>query len=129
MSVSGRWFFPCLVLAAVTPSLAGAGEGNADRVKRIDRSLSATAGHLLPQQAKDGAWRSEVYGAFKDGGALTPLVLHALQGTPASPKLEAAYRKGAAYLAGLVKADGEIDAGLFGLSYPVYTSAGAVIVL
>src|SRR5205807_8587178 len=41
----------------------------------------------------------------------------------------AAYRKGAAYLAGLVKAGGEIEEGLFGLSYPVYTSAGAVIVL
>ena len=34
---------------------------------------------LLKHQSPDGAWRSDVYAAFKDGTALTPLVLAALQ--------------------------------------------------
>ncbi|MDW8224039.1 MAG: hypothetical protein RMJ82_13935, partial [Gemmatales bacterium] len=34
---------------------------------------------LLQRQAEDGAWRSEYYATFRDGTALTPLVLLALQ--------------------------------------------------
>src|SRR5207249_5376872 len=37
--------------------------------------------------------------------------------------------KGAAWLAGRVKANGDIDEGDNGFSYPVYTAAGAVLVL
>jgi squalene-hopene/tetraprenyl-beta-curcumene cyclase len=99
------------------------------RPRRIDRTLSAAARYLLAQQAADGAWRSETYGAFKDGGSLTPLVLHALLASPPSPKLESACRKGTAYLASMARPDGTIDEGPYGLSYPVYTAALAVAVL
>ena len=44
---------------------------------RIDTSLSAATDFLLAAQSPDGAWRSEVYAAFKEGDALTPLVLTA----------------------------------------------------
>jgi hypothetical protein len=106
------------------------GPGPADpRVERIDRSLSAAAKYLLDIQGQDGAWRSDTYGPFKDGASLTPWVLHALQGCPPSPRLQEACRKGVRYLAGMARSDGSIDEGEFGLSYPVYTAAGAVIVL
>jgi hypothetical protein len=100
-----------------------------ERVQRIDRSLSAAAAYLIDIQSKDGAWRSDTYGPLKDGAALTPWVLHALSGSPPTPHLKAVYEKGVDYLGGLARSDGTIDEGEFGLSYPVYTAAGAVMVL
>ena len=41
--------------------------------------LSEAVSYLEGRQSPDGAWRSDVYGTFKDGTALTPLVVHALQ--------------------------------------------------
>jgi hypothetical protein len=81
------------------------------------------------QQSPDGAWRSDVYATFKDGPALTPLVVCALQdaATGASaPDTSAACRKGSVYLANMVAADGSITGGESGLDYPAYTAALAV---
>lgn len=36
---------------------------------------------LTSQQSEDGAWRAATYGAFRDGRALTPMVLRALAGS------------------------------------------------
>src|SRR5262245_42770070 len=44
-----------------------------------DEALAAGVEYLLKQQSEDGAWRSDVYATFKDGTALTPLVVAALQ--------------------------------------------------
>jgi squalene-hopene/tetraprenyl-beta-curcumene cyclase len=98
-------------------------------VRRIDRSIMAAAKFLLDRQGGDGAWRSDTYGAFKDGGSLTPWVLHTLSSLPPVRRFGPAYRKGSKYLAAMVRPDGTINAGKFGLSYPVYTAAGAVLVL
>src|SRR6267378_2016859 len=46
--------------------------------------------------------------------------------SPAAHDIQAGCRKGAAYLAKMAQADGTIDAGPHGLSYPVYTAALAV---
>src|SRR5262249_49126887 len=69
----------------------------------------------------DGAWRSDVYGTFKDGTALTPLVLHALNLTdPKSPSIP----KAAKYLADMAQPDGSIRSPeAHGFDYPLYTSA------
>lgn len=86
--------------------------------------------YLVKQQAPDGAWRSDLYAAFKDGTALTPLVLWALlESGDQKPGTLAAVRKGSIYLAKMVKPDGTIDAGDAGLDYPVYTASLAVQVL
>ena len=85
---------------------------------------------MLGQQSSDGGWRSDVYGPFKDGPSLTPLVLPALPAAcPPARTLETGCRKGAAYLARWSSPTGPSNRARRDLSYPVYTSAGAVQVL
>src|SRR5439155_10364544 len=93
---------------------------------RVDASLAAAAKYLIDHQDSDGAWRSDTYGVFKDGPSLTPLVLETLLTMPPLDVSDAACQKGAAYLARLVRADGTIDEGPHGLSYPVYTAVFCV---
>jgi hypothetical protein len=91
---------------------------------------AAAVAFLLKQQSPDGAWRSDVYAAFKDGTALTPLVLTALQaaadaGLP-GPDTTAARRTAADFLASFVAPDGTIREPAGGFDYPVYTAALAL---
>jgi squalene-hopene/tetraprenyl-beta-curcumene cyclase len=84
-------------------------------------------GFLLKQQSPDGAWRSDVYATFKDGTALTPLVVVALQdaasaGFNSIPSADAR-KKAVSWLAKFVKEDGTIDPGPDGFDYPIYTAA------
>jgi hypothetical protein len=58
-------------------------------------NASAASGWLLQQQSPDGAWRSQTYGAFRDGRALTPIVMRALARLPGT---EEACRKGSGWL-------------------------------
>ena len=94
--------------------------------RSMDQALEAGGAYLVKAQSPDGAWRSEVYGTFKDGKALTPLVVVALQAADLAPDVR---RKGAAVLARMARADGSIDEGEDGIDYPVYTAALAVIAL
>ncbi|WP_439624208.1 prenyltransferase/squalene oxidase repeat-containing protein [Gemmata sp.] len=86
--------------------------------------------HLLSKQSGDGAWRSDVYATFKDGTALTPFAVVALQEAhdagARTPAVEAAITKGVAWLAKLSRKDGTIDPGPDGLDYPLYTAALAI---
>jgi squalene-hopene/tetraprenyl-beta-curcumene cyclase len=91
-------------------------------------ALRRGVAYLVKHQSADGAWRSDVYATFKDGPALTPLAVCALQDA-GLPDARAAARKGSEYLAKLVKPDGTIDGGDGGLDYPVYTAALSVIAL
>jgi hypothetical protein len=81
---------------------------------------------LLARQSPDGAWRSDTYGVFKGGDALTPLVLLTLLERGLDDE---AVRRGLDYLAAMARPDGTIDEGTLGLAYPVYTAALAVQVL
>jgi squalene-hopene/tetraprenyl-beta-curcumene cyclase len=83
---------------------------------------AAAVAFLLSHQSPDGAWRSDVYAAFKDGTALTPLVLGALQDADAAP---AARAKALAFLDAFMK-DGEVREPDGGFDYPVYTAALAL---
>jgi squalene-hopene/tetraprenyl-beta-curcumene cyclase len=95
----------------------------------LDKPLAAAVRFLLDRQSPDGAWRSDTYGAFKEGDALTPLVLHSLQAVPADAAVRAAIWKGTAFLAALAEPGGGIDGGPYGLNYPVYTAALTVLAL
>src|SRR3954452_15609832 len=93
----------------------------------IDRALASAARWLLDRQAPDGAWRSETYGVFKEGDALTPLAVNALLDCDCDDEaVIGAARLGADYLAAMARADGSIVPGPRGLAYPVYTAALAV---
>lgn len=90
-------------------------------------ALARGMAYLLQQQSPDGAWRSDVYATFKDGTALTPLVLHALLVAADAghnpPESRSARQRAAAWLARFATPDGRIDPGPDGLEYPVYTAA------
>src|SRR5207249_6837762 len=80
-------------------------------------------------QGQRGDWCSDVYGSFKAGDALTPLVLEALLAVKPTPRLREQCRRGADFLAELVHSGEGTGAGPHGLTYPAYTAALAVIVL
>src|SRR5258707_1765676 len=136
MAVSRRRFLKAVTVGGAawlagcgTRGSVGTGPAAPTWVERVDQALSSTARFLLAAQLADGSWHSDVYGPFKDGPSLTPLVLRTLLTLPGGQDLEAGYRTGAAYLASQVQPDGTIHAGPIGIAYPVYTSAGAVKVL
>jgi squalene-hopene/tetraprenyl-beta-curcumene cyclase len=100
------------------------GLNDAVAAEAIDRALARAAVYLKALQSADGAWRSDVYGVFRTGDPLTPLVLNALH---AAHGREDGLRRGAAYLAALARPNGTIDAGPLGLRYPTYTAALTVL--
>ena len=104
------------------PPPASAGPGDAQIVAKIDRSLAAASRYLSACQSKDGAWRSQTYGALRDGPSLSPHVVTCLFFLPASPQQQAAFQNGAAYLESLADDAGGPRADVE-LLYPVYTAA------
>jgi Prenyltransferase and squalene oxidase repeat len=94
---------------------------------RIDLALRSATAFLLDRQSPDGAWRSNIYGPFKTGDALTPLVLRALTAAPFLSECLPRLRRGAEYLAALARPDGSIDEGPHGLNYPAYTAGLTVL--
>jgi squalene-hopene/tetraprenyl-beta-curcumene cyclase len=128
--------FGFLVLFGFAVGLAGCSKPAAmqpaplpSRLERLDQGLASASRFLTGRQDAEGAWRSDIYATFRDGPALTPLVVNALSACPDSAERKNACGKGAKYLADMVKADGTINAGPHGLSYPVYISAQSVVVL
>src|SRR5262245_24421682 len=75
------------------------------RLERIDAALRATAGFLLSTQSDDGSWKSDVYGQFKEGDALTPSVLLTLLDLPETPQSPEAIERGTKYLRQFAKSD------------------------
>src|SRR4051812_11800138 len=76
---------------------------------RIDDGLKKAALYLLSKQSADGAWRSETYGAMRDGPSLTPLMMSALLFLPQGGDAgQTALRKGADYLTGFVDERGHL---------------------
>lgn len=95
-------------------------------VARIDAALARSGRFLVEAQSADGAWRSETYGALKDGPSLTPYVMSCLLFLPqADPQASDAYGKGVEYLVGFVGQDGHLAVGSRELLFPVYTAASA----
>ena len=99
------------------------------RLAQIDAAWTRGVEWLLSRQGPDGAWRSAHYGAFKDGYALTPLVLSVLYFTPNDARIAPAYDRGVDFLAGAVLPDGRVAAPPDGYSYPTESLALSVAVL
>lgn len=119
------------LLASASASLwaVGCGRKHVSLVERVNRASVAATRWMVAAQAPDGSWSSRSYGALKDGLSLTPAVLKAVVFGPTVGGSEEARRRGATYLAARVQSDGSIDAGPYGLIYPVYSAATAAIVL
>ena len=115
-----------LPLVAWLTSCRSHGDG---RSGQVDRALRTAIRFLISSQSSDGAWRSPTYGVFKDGLSLTPMVLKAVTFGPDVAGSATARRRGADYLVARVRADGSIDDGPIGMTYPVYTASAAVIAL
>lgn len=115
---------------AVAPELAFLGKPPAaPPTDPVATGRTPGVAFLLKQQSADGAWRSDVYATFKDGTALTPFVLVALQDGESVADTRSARSKASAWLAKRAKPDGTIDEGKDGLPYPVYVAALSVIAL
>jgi squalene-hopene/tetraprenyl-beta-curcumene cyclase len=116
-----------LLFACAANAEAPAG-GNSDQ--RIEAALVRGAKYLVSKQSPDGAWRSETYGAMRDGPSLTPLVMSALLFLPqGGAEGQVVLSKGASYLAGFVGDDGRLKVQDRDLLFPVYTAASASRVL
>jgi squalene-hopene/tetraprenyl-beta-curcumene cyclase len=118
---------PALLLLALLPGCDPAPP--APPADPIDRALDQATRSLTGLQSTDGAWRSDTYATFKDGTALTPLVLAALRAAEGDGPMSPACGRAAAFLAAMAKPDGTIETGPYGLDYPLYTSSLAVAVL
>ena len=107
------------------------GTRSGDRIARIETALGRATDFLVARQSNDGLWRSEVYGPFRAGDALTAAVAGALLevASPAWPRAEAAVAQAREAVAAFVDEQGQIRAPPGGLASPTYAAAGAVIVL
>jgi squalene-hopene/tetraprenyl-beta-curcumene cyclase len=115
-----------LLASAAGAELPAGGES----ARRVDAALHKAARYLVAKQSPDGAWRSETYGALRDGPSLTPLVMSALLFLPqAGADRPPALRKGAGYLAAFTGDDGRLKVQARELLFPVYTAASASRVL
>jgi Prenyltransferase and squalene oxidase repeat len=95
--------------------------------ERVSDARERGINFLLSRQDEDGAWRSDTYGTFKDGTALTPLALHAL--LTAAPESQKPIERAAAHLAAMARPDGDIARPSYGFDFALYTAALTVISL
>ena len=83
---------------------------------------------LTARQSADGAWRSERYAAFREGDALTPVVLWAWQTSPSFASGENLAR-GLRWLERLTDTQAASAEPWRGLTYPLFTASYAAQVL
>ncbi|MCX8138843.1 MAG: hypothetical protein N3E46_04090 [Gemmataceae bacterium] len=107
-------------------SLSQSGVGKVEAT-RTAAALRQAVMFLRQHQDQDGAWRSDLYAVFKDGSALTPLVLLALQHAydvdPDLPDVLPTLQRGYRFLARWSQPDGTLGLKEDQLEYPVYTAA------
>lgn len=121
-----RLWLTATIIAVAFATAGGAEPDRSALLRRIDASLEKAGHYLVNKQSPDGAWRSETYGALRDGPSLTSFVISGLWFLPqAGPEGQAAFRRGAGYMAGFVDERGLLRVGPRELLFPVYTAAGA----
>jgi len=110
----------------------GAGDTLGDQTPSIDAALARAARYLVSKQSPDGAWRSETYGALREGPALTAYVMSGLFFLPQGGEAQRdAFRRGVRYLVAMVGEGGAIREGPHGFAFPLHTAtmASRVVVL
>ena len=118
----------CLAAAVSVGLLMSAG-GCGPRgglVGRIDAALGRAGNFLIQKQSSDGAWRSQTYGCFLSGAAITPHVMSSLFFIPqANPAAREAFDRGVDFLAGFVGEDGQLRVAERELLFPVFAASAA----
>ncbi len=114
-------------MLCILPGSSARADTDLELVARIDGAVIKAVRFLASKQSPDGAWRSDVYAPFKEGDALTPLVMTALLPLPINDDTEAICERGQRYLVELSKRTFENEGGLKSLAYPVYTGANTTI--
>lgn len=94
------------------------------RPSRGSVALQSGVEFLLRQQLEDGAWRSAQYAAFREGDALTPLVLRVLAEVRL-PAVEPAIEKGMRWLEQLTDSLRNEAEPWPKLRYPLFTASDA----
>jgi hypothetical protein len=93
-------------------------------------ALASGVTYLISRQSDDGAWHSDGVGLLKDGTALTPFAITALQEAHdagvRTPAVEASIRKGLVWLSQFTKKDGSVAPPADGFEYPMYTATLAI---
>jgi squalene-hopene/tetraprenyl-beta-curcumene cyclase len=89
----------------------------------VEKALNRAIEYFAAHQDNDGSWKSDTYGVFKDGTALTPLVLHAAMAVDSRHPI---VDKAAGWLANWVDKDGSIRPPSYGFDFALYMSALAV---
>jgi hypothetical protein len=102
--------------------LGAAGRASSGQVSPLP-ALRRGAAFLEQAQDADGAWRSTHYGFFRDGDALTPLILLALHGVPRSSRDDDAVAPGCRWLDALT--DRLSGREVLPLRYPLFTASYA----
>ena len=116
-----------LLAVSVVIVLARNGEAGDTRpvrplAERINSALVSAGKFLAAEQSPDGAWRSKVYGPFRDGPSLTPYVLTCVYLLPRGDTTAGALRHGHEYVSSLLDEHGRLREPLIS---PVYTAAPA----
>jgi hypothetical protein len=101
--------------------------GNSRSVLRLRsaESLRAALRFLEGEQSSDGSWRSDHYGAFREGDALTPVVLWAAQNAKNGLEFEACFTRGLRWLERLTDSQHPIGETANDLRYPLFTASYA----
>jgi hypothetical protein len=117
-----------VVVLCVWTSVAGA-ESDLELVAEIDAAVAKGVEFLAAKQSPDGAWRSHTYAPFKEGDALSPLVMTALLRVALDDRAKEPCQRGMQYLVKLSKRTFEDKDGIRSLAYPIYTAANTTIAL
>lgn len=97
-------------------------------VERVDVAIQRAADYLAARQSTDGAWRSDVYGTFKNGDGLTAEIAVALLNSCDDPEIRSAVTRAVGLMNSFIQ-DGNVGPVADELTYPTYTAAAAVILL
>jgi hypothetical protein len=124
MAQTRREFLRC---AAGLGGLLLAGSA-APAAPRHTAAVRAALGFFAGRQSPDGAWRSSRYAAFRDGDALTPVVLWAMQAVPSSMSDEV-FARGLRWLERLTDTQSRRAEPWAELRYPLFTASYAAQVL
>ena len=92
---------------------------------RSSESLRAALGFLAGRQSSDGAWRSDQYGAFREGDALTAVVLWAMQKAPLELAAAGVFTRGLRWLERLTDSQRPLAETPCELRYPLFTASYA----